>query len=148
MNYRLAMTLFAVPLVPIAMVMMLAPEVLGGMMGLPLEPALAALCDGHETAKMEMVRALGGWQLTLAIMLLVVRNVQELQLQRRLLQTFVAASVIHIGINLHTVMIGNISTFGWIPVVISSVFLVICLIALAALPAAAIEEIAAGGSSD
>ena len=134
MKYRTALTAFAVPLIPIAGVMIFAPTLLGQMMGLPLDPQLARICDGHETAKMEMVRALGGWQLTLAITLLVVRNVEDLNLQRQLLIAFAAAGGIHIGINLHTLLIGNISTFGWIPVGISSVFLALCIAALIGLP--------------
>ena len=130
MKYRTALTAFAVPLIPIAGVMIFAPTLLGQMMGLPLDPQLARICDGHETAKMEMVRAMGGWQLTVAITLLVVRNITDLQLQRHLLMVFSAAGAIHIGINLHTLLIGNISTFGWIPVGISSVFLGLCLTAL------------------
>ena len=70
MKYRTALTAFAVPLIPIAGVMIFAPTLLGQMMGLPLDPQLARICDGHETAKMEMVRAMGGWQLTVAITLL------------------------------------------------------------------------------
>ena len=129
-QYRTALTAFAVPLIPIAGVMIFAPTLLGQMMGLPLDPQLARICDGHETAKMEMVRALGGWQLTLAITLLVVRNVEQLGLQRHLLVAFSAAGAIHVGINLHTLLIGNISTFGWIPVIISSIFSGLCIAAL------------------
>ena len=71
MQFRTAMTLLAVILGPMSLVMLVAPTVLGGMMGLPLDPSLADLCSGYETAKMEMVRVLGAWQLTMAIMVVV-----------------------------------------------------------------------------
>ena len=113
--------------------MIFAPSVLGQLMGLPLDPSLALVCDDYETAKMEMVRALGGWQLMLAMTLLVVRSVRGVNVQRRLLWTFAAAGAIHVAINLHTLTIGNISSFGWIPVLVAASFVVLCVLALVGL---------------
>jgi hypothetical protein len=127
MQFRTAMTLLAVILGPMSLVMLLAPTVLGGMMGLPLDPALAELCSGHETAKMEMVRVLGAWQLTMAIMVVVIRDLKDPHLRRRLLQAVLLSCLVHVAVSLHTLQIGNVSSFGWIPVGVSLTSMGVCL---------------------
>ena len=124
------MTLLAVILGPMSLVMLVAPTVLGGMMGLPLDPSLADLCSGYETAKMEMVRVLGAWQLTMAIMVVVIRDLKDSHLQLRLLQAVLFSCLIHVAVSLHTLQIGNVSSFGWIPVGISLTSMGVCLAVL------------------
>lgn len=130
MHFRTAMTLLAVFLGPMSLVMVLAPTVVGGMMGLPLDPALVEVCDSYETAKMEMVRVMGAWQLTLAIMMLVVRDLKDAHLQLRLLQAVIVSGLVHVGVSLHTLQIGNVSSFGWIPVGVSLTTIGVCFAVL------------------
>jgi len=130
MHFRTAMTLLAVILGPMSLVMLVAPTVLGGMMGLPLDPSLAELCSGYETAKMEMVRVLGAWQLTMAVMVMVIRDLKDPHLQLRLLQAVLFSCLIHVAVSLHALQIGNVSSFGWIPVGISLTSMGVCLAVL------------------
>ncbi len=124
MKFETAMVAGAILLAPLGLVMVFSPLIMGDLMGLPLEAALAEICSGHETAKMEMVRCLGGFLLTMALCLLAVRKTTALDTQKRFLQATSLGMMLQVGINLHTLMIGSISNFGWVPVAYALVFLI------------------------
>jgi len=123
MKFETAMVTGAILLVPPGLVMVFGPLIMGDLMGLPLDATLAEICSGHETAKMEMVRCMGGFLLILAMCLVAIRKLTDREIQKRFLQAITVGMVLQLGINLHTLMIGSISNFGWFPVVHAGIFL-------------------------
>ena len=68
--------------------------------------------------------------MTLAIMMLVVRDLKDSHLQLRLLQAVIVSGLVHVGVSLHTLQIGNVSSFGWIPVGVSLTTMGVCFAVL------------------
>ncbi len=112
MEYKRVLAILGVVMVSLGSAMAIWPTFFGGFTGWAVTEGVERLCRQYEEVKMSLVRLNGSMNLGVGVMALVVRDVADLKIQRRILLTFMLGTGVGLWSVVGEQLSGNVTDFG------------------------------------